>query len=166
MKIERMKGMDEIIDIKNMIYTIRGQQVMLDSDLAMLYGYETKNFMFQLTRDEFENLRCKNSTSSWGGNRYLPFAFTEQGVYMLMTVLKGELAIRQSRQLIRMFKEMRHYIIENRSLLTSSEYEILSKRIDDNYTQIENLNFKVDTIMDNFIDEIKIKDFFCRWTKV
>lgn len=78
---------------------------MLDSDLAEIYGYETKNFnrqvknnidkfdeedfMFQLTQEEFQNLRCKNFTSSWGGQRYLPYAFTEQGIYMLMAVLKG-----------------------------------------------------------------------------
>ena len=78
---------------------------MLDADLAKIYGYETKNFnrqvknniekfegedfMFQLTEAEVENLRCKNSTSSWGGSRYLPNAFTEQGIYMLMTVLRG-----------------------------------------------------------------------------
>ncbi len=91
--------------IKDKIHLIRGQRVMLDADLAKIYGYETKNFnrqvknniekfegedfMFQLTEAEVENLRCKNSTSSWGGSRYLPNAFTEQGIYMLMTVLRG-----------------------------------------------------------------------------
>ena len=91
--------------IQEKIYLIRGQKVMLDADLAEIYGYETKNFnrqvknniekfegedfMFQLTENEFENLRCKNFTSSWGGSRYLPYAFTEQGVYMLMTVLRA-----------------------------------------------------------------------------
>ncbi len=90
--------------MENLIYEIRGQKVLLDVDLAKIYGYETKNFnrqvknniekfpsdfMFRLTADEI--LRCKNFTSSWGGTRYLPYAFTEQGIYMLMTVLKGEL---------------------------------------------------------------------------
>ena len=92
------------------IYVVRGVQVMLDFELAALYGYETKNFnrqvknnaekfegndfMFQLTKDELDNiLRCNNLTSSWGGTRYLPYAFTEQGVYMLMTVLRGDLAV-------------------------------------------------------------------------
>ncbi len=65
------------------------------------------DFMFQLTKDEWENLRCKNFTSSWGGSRYLPMAFTEQGIYMLMTVLRGELAVQQSRALVRAFKKMK-----------------------------------------------------------
>ena len=88
-------------EMRNRIFQIRGVQVMLDFDLAKIYGYSTKDFnrqvknniekfdsdfMFQLTREEAVNLRCKNSTSSWGGARYPPHAFTEQGVYMLMTV--------------------------------------------------------------------------------
>ena len=77
--------------------------------------------MFQLTENEFENLRCKNFTSSWGGSRYLPNAFTEQGIYMLMTVLRGELAIRQSRALIRTFKQMKDFIIENQDFIGSKE---------------------------------------------
>jgi len=109
--------------MENLIYVIRGQKAMLDVDLARIYGYETKNFnrqvknnikkfpsdfMFQLTKEE--SLRCKNFTSSWGGTRYLPYAFTEQGIYMLMTVLKGELATKQSLALVRLFKEI--YIIK------------------------------------------------------
>lgn len=89
------------------IYNIRGYKVMLDFDLAEIYGYTTtkfnqqvknniekfdEDFMFELTKDEFENLMSKNLTSSWGGRRKLPRAFTEQGIYMLMTVLKGDLA--------------------------------------------------------------------------
>lgn len=121
--------------IQEKIYFIRGQKVMLDADLAEIYGYETKNFnrqvknniekfegkdfMFQLTENEFENLRCKNFTSSWGGSRYLPNAFTEQGIYMIMTVLRGELAIRQSRALIRTFKQMKDFIIENQDFIGS-----------------------------------------------
>ena len=114
--------------LKDKIYTIRGQQVMLDVDLAEIYGYETKyfnrqiknnierfdeDFRFQLTDEEVANLRCKFCTSSWGGSRYKPYAFTEQGIYMLMTVLKGELAVSQSKMLIRMFKEMKHFIQNN-----------------------------------------------------
>ena len=117
--------------IKNKIYEIRGQKVMLDFDLARIYGYTTKDFnrqvknniekfdddfMIQLTETEFNNLRCKNFTSSWGGARYLPYAFTEQGIYMLMTVLKGELATKQSKTLIRTFRAMKDYILENRAL--------------------------------------------------
>ena len=115
--------------IRSKIHVIRGQQVMLDFDLAKIYGYETKNFnrqvknnierfdsdfMFQLSDVEFEEiLRCKNFTSSWGGARYNPYAFTEQGIYMLMTVLKGDLAVTQSKMLIRTFKEMKHFIQNN-----------------------------------------------------
>ena len=95
-------------NIKNKIYTIRGQKVMLDFHLAEIYGYTTKafnqqvknniekfdeDFMFRLTEEEYKNLRCNFCTSSledenYGGRRYLPYVFTEQGIYMLMTVLK------------------------------------------------------------------------------
>ena len=93
--------------IKDRIYEIRNQKVMLDFDLAEIYGYTTKafnqqvknnidkfdnDFMFKLTQKEIDNLRSKFLTSSWGGSRYAPYAFTEQGIYMLMTVLKGDLA--------------------------------------------------------------------------
>ena len=121
--------------IKDKIYNIRGQQVMLDFDLAEIYGYSTKvfnqqvkrniekfenDFMFQLTQQEITNLRSQNVTSSWGGTRYLPYAFTEQGIYMLMTVLKGEIATSQSKALIRIFKKMKDYIISNNYLLANN----------------------------------------------
>ena len=163
------------MNIKDMIYTIRGQQVMLDSDLARLYGYETKtlnqqvkrnierfpsDFMFQLNETEFNNLWSHFVTANLSlKSRSLPYVFTEQGIYMLSTVLKGELAVKQSIMIMRTFKEMRHYVFENKQLLTTSEYQVLSKRIDDNTMQIENINNKIDTIMDNFIDETKIKEF-------
>ena len=116
--------------IRSKIHVIRGMQVMLDFDLAEIYGYETRrfneqvknnqerfdeDFRFQLTKEEFEslNLMSKISTSSWGGTRKLPYAFTEQGIYMLMTVLKGDLAVTQSKMLIRTFKEMKHFIQNN-----------------------------------------------------
>ena len=89
--------------LKSRIYTIRGVKVMHDSD-----------FRFRLTSEEFEILRSKKSASSWGGVRYAPYAFTEQGIYMLMTVLKGEQATAQSKALIRLFKQMKDYIaVEN-----------------------------------------------------
>ena len=114
------------------IYIIREQKVMLDFELAEIYGYETKNFnrqvknniekfegedfMFQLTTQEVEELsRCKNFTLNRGTGRgsnikYNPYVFTEQGIYMLMTVLKGDLAVRQSRALVRTFKQMKDNI--------------------------------------------------------
>lgn len=114
------------------IHVIRGQQVMLDFDLAQIYGYETKNFnrqvknnierfdsdfMFRLSDAEIAELsRCKIFTLNKGRGsniKYAPYAFTEQGIYMLMTVLKGEIAITQSKMLIRTFKEMKHFIQNN-----------------------------------------------------
>ena len=122
-------------NIESMIYWVRGQKVMLDFELAEIYGYETKRFneqvknnsrkfperyRFQLTEEEIRLIsRSKISTSIMqtagikGGRVYLPWAFTEQGIYMLMTVLKGELATIQSIALIDAFKRMKDYIIEN-----------------------------------------------------
>ena len=116
-------------DIHSMIHTIRGVQVMLDSDLASIYGYTTSRFneqisnnkerfkgdefSFILTKQEFTNLISEKSTSSWGGRRKLPRVFTESGVYMLMTVLRGDLAVQQSRFLIHAFKAMRDYLADN-----------------------------------------------------
>ena len=92
-----------------------------------------EDFRFQLTKDEWKFLRSKFSTSKSetgsGGRRYLPFAFTEQGIYMLMTVLKGELAIKQSKALIRTFKQMKDYIVENQGLIGQREFLQLSMQI-------------------------------------
>lgn len=162
-----MKGLADEIDKKDevmlvnqeflakKIYVVRGQKVMLDFELAEIYGYETKNFnrqvknniwkfegadfMFQLTEEEVDNLRCKKFTSSWGGTRYLPYAFTEQGIYMLMTVLKGELAVRQSRALVRTFKQMKDYIVENQGLIGQREFLQLSMQITSNVAEIQDL---------------------------
>ena len=124
--------------IINMIHEVRGQKVMLDFELAELYGYETKRlneqikrnierfpeeFMFQLTSFEVNNiLMSQNATSSWGGLRKLPYAFTEQGVYMLMTVLKGEIAVKQSIALVKAFKAMKDYLVSNESLVSIHDF--------------------------------------------
>ncbi len=165
--------------IESMIYIIRGQKVMLDFELAKIYGYETKTFnqqvrrnkykfpdryRFQLTKDElFEIARSQNVTSQiWvtksGGRAYLPYAFTEQGIYMLMTVLKGELATKQSIALIDAFKQMKDYIIENNGLLQNTNSYIESKfsSYDKRFEIIEN---KIDVVMDNFIDDSMYKHF-------
>ena len=146
---DEKKNEFEIVDInettlQSKIYLIRGQKVMLDFELAEIYGYTTtrfneqvKNniekfdddFMFELTKEEFENLMSKKSISSWGGRRKLPKVFTEQGIYMLMTVLRGELAIKQSRALVRTFKKMKDYIIENQDLIGEREFLQLSMQI-------------------------------------
>ena len=120
--------------IRSKIHIIRGQQVMLDFDLAEIYGYSTKafnqqvknnierfddDFRFQLSDTEVTELsRSKFLTSMQtkgikGGRTYNPYVFTEQGIYMLMTVLKGDLAVTQSKMLIRTFKEMKHFIQNN-----------------------------------------------------
>lgn len=159
------------------IYIIRGKKVILDFELAKIYGYETKNFnrqvknniekfegedfRFRLTEEEISDLRCKNFTSSWGGNRYLPYAFTEQGIYMLMTVLKGELAVKQSRALIRTFKQMKDYIIENQGLIGKREFLQLSMQITSNAVEMQNLRQdlrdvedKVAEVVDNLNDVV------------
>ena len=153
--------------LKDKIYTIRGQQVMLDFDLAEIYGYETRylnlqvkhninrfpdDFMFQLTQDEFDNLMLKNSTSSHGGRRKPPYAFTEQGVYQLATVLKGELAERQSVAIMRVFRAMREYISQNRQLLPNQELFQLSARQ-------AALEGQVRTIKDNMVSKADLSDF-------
>ena len=138
----------ETENIKNLIYTIRGKQVMLDSDVAMLYQYTTKNinkamkrninrfpedFCFQLTEKEVENLRFQFGTSSlnkenYGGRRYLPYVYTEQGISMLAGVLKNDIAIQVSINIIRAFIEMRKFITNNAQVferLTKIEYKML-----------------------------------------
>lgn len=122
--------------------------------------------MFRLTEDEYRDiLRCKNFTSSWGGSRYLPTAFTEQGVYMLMTVLKGELATKQSLALIRLFKSMKDYLTENSALLTQRDLLRLSVQVEKNTSDIkeikENMAGKDDLqkVMENFIDPDLYKHF-------
>ncbi|HMM03550.1 MULTISPECIES: ORF6N domain-containing protein [unclassified Dysgonomonas] len=120
-------------EIRNLIYTIRGKQVMLDSDLASLYQVETKNlnkavkrnierfpasFCFQLTEKEVENLRFQFGTSSlnYGGRRYLPYVFTEQGVAMASAILRSDIAVKMSVQIMEAFVEMRRMLISNASL--------------------------------------------------
>ena len=122
-------------EIQSMIYTFRGSQVMLDSDLAMLYQVETKylnrqrnrnaerfpeDFCFQLSKEEYEFLRCQNVTSKnengSGGRRYLPYVFTEQGIAMLSSVLKSEVAAKASINIMRAFVEMRKFFISNNEM--------------------------------------------------
>ena len=221
-------------NIESMIYVIRDRRVMLDFDLARIYGYITKrfneqvkrniekfpeDFMFQLTKGEVEYLsrpknlttkkcsiesndlvRCKNFTSKkseneseenerskiltpddnsvvksndlvrsqiattelWttgnGGRSYLPYAFTEQGIYMLMTVLKGELAVKQSKALIRLFKRMKDYIIENKGLIGYNASLINDKFLSYD-KKFEDVDEKLKIVMDNFIDPSTYKSF-------
>ena len=142
------------------IYIIRGQKVMLDFELAEIYGYETKrfneqvkrniekfdeDFMFQLTDEEVSELsRSQNATLNksvgrGSNSKYNPHAFTEQGIYMLMTVLKGELAVKQSKALIRTFKQMKDYIVENQGLIGKREFLQLSMQITSNVVEMQDL---------------------------
>lgn len=165
-----MKNEIMIIDektIEDKIYVVRGKQVMIDSDLAAIYGYETKDFnrqvrnnierfdddfMFQLTDDEVNELsRCKNFTTMQtkgikGGRVYNPYVFTEQGVYMLMTVLRGELAIKQSKSLIKIFKKMKDYIIEKNSLSGYDKVIKLALQTEKNTDEIKNIRKELNTI--------------------
>jgi len=116
---------NKLARIQSMIYEIRGQKVMLDSDLAVLYGVETRvmnqavkrnkdrfplEFMFQLTRIEYDNLKSQIVISSWGGRRKLPLAFTEHGVIMLSSVLNSKVASQINIFVVKAFIEMRRYI--------------------------------------------------------
>lgn len=160
--------------LQDRIYVIRGQKVMLDYELAELYGYTTtrfneqiknniekfdEDFMFQLTRDEFEDLISKKSTSSWGGRRKLPNVFTEQGIYMLMTVLRGDLAIKQSKALIRTFKKMKDYIIENQNLIGEREFLQLSMQVSENFRTTMDLRRDLNEVEDQMADVVdKLSD--------
>ena len=211
-------------NIESMVFFIRGQKVMLDFDLARIYGYETRyfnrqvknnigkfpdDFMFRLSKAEAtEVLWCKNSTlkskdyytpresiqSSWCKNftlnndndlenvtnqsswskkltlnksnnlrgyniKYLPYAFTEQGIYMLMTVLKGELATKQSKALIRLFKRMKDYIVESNNLIDVNGIIKLTNKVNSNSIRLTEVEKKLDVVMDNFIDPSTYKHF-------
>lgn len=126
--------MNEIVPIEkieNKIYTLRSTKIMLDQDLAELYGVETgqlnraikrnidrfpDDFMFQLTKQEFENLRCQFGISSWGGRRYPPYAFTENGVAMLSSILNSKRAIQVNIQIMRVFTKLRGMLREYEEL--------------------------------------------------
>jgi hypothetical protein len=128
--------------IINKIYLIRGQKVMLDSDLAEMYAVETRrlneqvkrnmdrfpaDFMFQLTEQEFENLKSQNATSSWGGRRKLPNAFTEYGVLMLSSVLNSQEAIQVNIKIMRVYTKLREMLLTNQDILLKLEQ--LDKKI-------------------------------------
>ena len=187
-----MEGTKELITtdaIRSKVYIIRGQQVMLDRDLAEIYGYEVKklnqqvkrnierfpeDFMFQLATSEIESVRSQIVTSrkndffagQEGGRRYLPYAFTEQGIYMLATVLRGELAEQQSIFIIRTFREMRHYISQNQQFVTRNEMDLLTVKVGTITERQDRMDKKVDSIQkdvtilaDNFITDKDKKNF-------
>jgi len=122
--------------VMSKIYLIRGQKVMLDNDLAELYAVETRrlneqvkrnidrfpeDFMFQLTQMEFENLKSQIATSSWGGRRKLPYAFTEHGVLMLSSVLNSDRAIKVNIQIMRIYTKIRYLLNTHKDILLKLE---------------------------------------------
>ena len=183
-------------NVCNRVYIIRGQQVMLDYDLAEIYGYEVKNlnqqvkrniarfpedFMFQLNREEVESVKSQIVISrennffegQGGGRRTLPYAFTEQGIYMLATVLRGDLAEQQSIFIMRAFREMRHYIKQNQQFVTQSEMHLVSARVSEISVQMSNMADRqkkteqdmqviqksIDTLNENFVSDKDFKNF-------
>ena len=194
-----MSEKTELITLDNIcsrVYVIRGQQVMLDYDLAEIYGYEVKrlneqvkrnitrfpeDFMFQLTKDEIDFVKSQFATSrnrnmyegQEGGRRKAPYAFTEQGIYMLATVLRGELAEQQSIFIMRAFREMRHYIKQNQQFVTQSEMRLVTAKVSEISAQVagvvdwknkaeerfDSIQKSIDTINENFVSNKDFKNF-------
>ena len=194
--MEETKELITTDDIRSKVYIIRGQQVMLDKDLAELYGYEVKrlneqvkrnisrfseDFMFQLNKEEIPEKFSKSQIATLneksnrqGSNiKKMPFAFTEQGIYMLATVLRGELAKQQSIFIMRTFREMRHYIKQNQQFVTRSEMELLSSKVTEISVQtvglidkqkqtdqnVDLIQKNVEQLSENFISEKDVKNF-------
>jgi DNA polymerase III delta prime subunit len=177
--MEKKDALETTMKIESLIYEIRGQKVMLDRDLAKLYGVTTGNlnkavkrnierfperYMFQLTTDE--NLKFQNGISSWGGSRSLPYVFTEQGVAMLSSVLHSSTAIQVSISIIDAFVAIRSYIISTSSFSAELEaikakLELLERNDEDNLEAIndlsEDMRREIDTIY-QAIAALSIKD--------
>lgn len=163
MKTENLQVIDNE-DIEEKIFLVRGTQVMLDSDIAKLFNVETKylnrqmkrnierfpeDFCFKLNSKEFKILRCQNVTSSFGGRRYYPYVFTEQGIMALSGVIKNDIAVEMSIKIVRAFISMRKFIIENGDVLLK-------------LAQLQNrqINFEVETNkrFDEIINKINKAD--------
>ncbi|MFA6946871.1 MAG: ORF6N domain-containing protein [Pedobacter sp.] len=154
----------------NKIYYIRQQKVMLDSDLAELYGVETKvlnqaisrnierfpsDFMFQLDEQEWSNLKSQFVTSSWGGRRKVPKAFTEQGVAMLSSVLNSSRAINVNIQIIRIFTRIRQMLIDNTDL--RFEIEKIKTKLDSQGKNMELVFHYLDELIERKTEPIPRK---------
>ena len=145
-QVRKSKTTIPAIQIERYILLIRGEKVILDSDLATLYEVETKvltqavrrniarfpaDFMFQLTKEEFDHLRSQSVTSSWGGRRYPPYAFTEQGVAMLSGVLNSDRAIKVNIEIMRAFVRLRQMLASNKTL--EQKFNELEQKYDDQF---------------------------------
>ena len=167
--------MNDITVIQNKIYEIRGLRVMLDFDLAALYQVETKRlkeavrcnierfegdeFMFELTEKEYADLRSQIATSSWGGRRYQPFAFTELGVAMLSSVLRSNTAILVNRAIMKAFVAMRNYIATTTTLTAElseirAKLALLERTDEDNAEAINDLSEDMRRELDNIYEAI------------
>ena len=167
-ELEQVEGQQLSVEnkVESLIRVNRGQQVMLDRDLAELYGVETRrlneqvkrnierfpeDFMFQLTQNEFDNLKSQFATSSWGGVRKLPYAFTEQGVAMLSGVLKSPTAVEANIRIMRAFVSMRHFMVNNAAIFQRLE-TIEFNQLESNKVQAKILAHQ--EVQDHRIDEI------------
>ncbi len=134
------------VEIESRILLIRGKRVMLDSDLAEMYGVATKvllqsvkrnrdrfpeDFMFEMTKDEYQVLRSQTVTSKKGGRRYLPYCFTEQGVAMLSSVLKSKVAVKVNIQIMRAFVKIREMLLSHKDL--TAKIEAMEKKYDSQF---------------------------------
>lgn len=166
--------MDKLDQIQSRIYEIRGQRVMLDRDLAELYQVETKvlnqavkrnikrfpsDFMFQLTTEEFANLKSQIVTSSWGGTRKMPYAFTEQGVAMLSGLLNSDIAINANIAIMRAFVAMRNYITTTTQITSElaeirAKLTLLERADEDNAEAINDLSEDMRKELDNIYQAI------------
>ena len=166
--------MKELQIIQSKIYEIRGQRVMLDRDLAELYHVETKvlnqsvkrnierfpeDFMFKLNKQELDNLRSQFVTSSWGGSRTLPFAFTEQGVAMLSGLLKSDIAINTNIAIMRAFVAMRNYITTTSVVSVElkeirAKLALLERNDEDNAKAINDLSEDISEELDDIYKAI------------
>lgn len=168
-----MKALIPQEQIESKIYLIRGKKVMLDKDLAELYGVKTGrlneqvnrnkkrfpgDFMFQLNKEEYENLKSQNATSSWGGTRKLPFAFTENGVAMLSGALNSDKAIEVNIQIMRTFTMIRRLIDTHREV--AQKISQLERKYEHHDFQIQRLFDKIKEIPLSRKEKIpKVKGF-------
>ena len=167
----------EDIKIEDMIYEVRGRKVMIDSDVAKLFGYQTKelnrtvknninrfpeNYCFRLTEEEYKNLRCKFFTSSlesnYGGRRYLPYAFSEHGITMLAGLLKSDIAVSASIRIVDAFIAMRKYISDN--LLEQKYINTMVLKHDEEIKLLQGAFSKFDTISNELFFEGQIYDAY------
>lgn len=171
--------------IRSLIHVVRGKQVMLDSDLAMLYQVETGNlnkamkrnikrfpeeFCFQLTKEEYENLIFQfgiSSLNGYGGRRNLPYVFTEQGIAMLSAVLRSDVAIQVSIRIMNTFVEMRHFLANNSLILNRiNEIEVHQKSTDDKIEQIFEYIHQHEENMQSIFFDGQIYDAFSLFTNL